>query len=139
MTVLSEVEGAVAGVFRNADGEYVALAGALESGTQGFLIIADKLLPFAGERLLFLEILDRLNRGTLAGIYQLLEYPDGVIYLYKQVFCLQQEMSREFFDCLLETGIREFRLGLLQICRELESVLTGNRRSGGSRMGTGRN
>lgn len=72
-------------------------------------------------------------------MHQLLEYPGGVIYLYKQIVCLPQGVSQELFDQLLEGGIREFRQGLRYICRQLESILTAARRSGGSRMGTDRN
>lgn len=46
MPVLFEAEGACAGIFQKDAEEYVVLAGAL-GGAQGFLIIADKLLPFA--------------------------------------------------------------------------------------------
>lgn len=138
MPVLFEAEGACAGILQKDAEEYVVVAGAL-GGPQGFLIIADKLLPFAQDRALFLAILDRLNRGSLSGLHQLLEYPGGVIYLYKQIICFPQGLSQELFDQLLESGIREFRQGLRYICRELESVLTVNRRFVGSRMGTDRN
>ena len=138
MPVLFEAEGVCAGIFQKDAEEYVVLAGTL-GRSQGFLIIADKLLPFAQDRAFFLAILDRLNRGSLSGLHQLLEYPGGVIYLYKQIVCLPQGLSQKLFDQLLEGGIREFRQGLQYICRELESVLTVSRRSGGSRMGTDRN
>ena len=139
MPVLFEAEEACAGLFHKGAEEYVVLAGTLETGTQGFLIIADKLLPFVQDRTLFLAILDRLNRDSLSGLHQLLDYPGGVIYLYKQIICFPQGLSQELFDQLLESGIREFRQGLRYICQQLESVLTAARRSGGSRMGTDRN
>ena len=139
MPVLFEAEEACAGLFHKGAEEYVVLAGTLETGTQGFLIIADKLLPFAQDRALFLSILDRLNRDSLSGLHQLLEYSGGVIYLYKQIICFPQGLSQELFDQLLESGVREFRQGLRYICQQLESVLTAARRSGGSRMGTDRN
>lgn len=139
MPVLFEAEEACAGLFHKGAEEYVVLAGTLETGTQGFLIIADKLLPFVQDRALFLAILDRLNRESLSGLHQLLEHPGGVIYLHKQIICFPQGLSQELFDRLLEGGIREFRQGLRYICQQLESILTAARRSGGSRMGTDRN
>lgn len=139
MPVLFEAEEACAGLLHKGAEEYVVLAGTLETGTQGFLIIADKLLPFVQDRTLFLAILDRLNRDSLSGLHQLLEHPGGVIYMYKQIICFPQGLSQELFDQLLESGIQEFRQGLRYICQQLESVLTAARRSGGSRMGTDRN
>ena len=138
MPVLFEAEEACAGLFHKAAEEYVVLSGTL-GRTQGFLIIADKLLPVAQDRALFLAILDRLNRDSLSGLHQLLDHSGGVIYLYKQIICFPQGVSQELFDQLLEGGIREFRQGLRYICQQLESVLTAARRSGGSRMGTDRN
>lgn len=138
MPVLFEAEEACAGLFHKGAEEYVVLAGTL-GRTQGFLIIADKLLPVAQDRALFLAILDRLNRDSLSGLHQLLDHSGGVIYLYKQIICFPQGVSQELFDQLLEGGIREFRQGLRYICQQLESVLTAARRSGGSRMGTDRN
>ena len=139
MPVLFEAEEACAGLFHKGAEEYVVLSGTLETGTQGFLIIADKLLPFVQDRTLLFAILDRLNRESLSGLHQLLEHPGGVIYLYKQIICFPQGLSQELFDQLLESGVREFRQGLRYICQQLESVLTAARRSGGSRMGTDRN
>lgn len=138
MPVLFEAEEACAGLFHKGAEEYVVLSGTL-GRTQGFLIIADKLLPVAQDRALFLAILDRLNRDSLSGLHQLLDHSGGVIYLYKQIICFPQGLSQELFDRLLEGGIREFRQGLRYICQQLESVLTAARRSGGSRMGTDRN
>jgi len=139
MPLLVEMEGAVAGVFFKNTEEYVILAGTTETKMQGFLIVADKLLPFVGDRPLLLSILDRLNRRSLTKIHQLLDYPGGAIYLYKQAFCTQEKLSQPFFDHLLEEGVQEFQWGLRYICQELESVLAGNQGSHGSRMGTGRN
>lgn len=138
MPVLFAAEEACAGLFHKGAEEYVVLSGTL-GRTQGFLIIADKLLPVAQDRALFLAILDRLNRDSLSGLHQLLDHSGGVIYLYKQIICFPQGVSQELFDQLLEGGIREFRQGLRYICQQLESVLTAARRSGGSRMGTDRN
>lgn len=138
MPVLFEAEEACAGLFHKGAEEYVVLSGTL-GRTQGFLIIADKLLPVAQDQALFLAILDRLNRDSLSGLHQLLDHSGGVIYLYKQIICFPQGVSQELFDQLLEGGIREFRQGLRYICQQLESVLTAARRSGGSRMGTDRN
>lgn len=138
MPVLFETEEACAGLFHKGAEEYVVLSGTL-GRTRGFLIIADKLLPVAQDRALFLAILDRLNKDSLSGLHQLLDHSGGVIYLYKQIICFPQGVSQELFDQLLEGGIREFRRGLRHICQELESVLTVVRRSGGSRMGTDRN
>ena len=104
------------------------MAGTLETGTQGFLIIADKLLPFAQDRALFLSILDRLNRDSLSGLHQLLEYSGGVIYLYKQIICFPQGLSQDLFDDLLEIVVLDFRLGLSYFCEQVVSVLTAARR-----------
>ena len=94
MPVLFEAEEACAGLFHKGAEEYVVLAGTLETGTQGFLIIADKLLPFVQDRTLFLAILDRLNRDSLSGLHQLLDHSGGVIYLYKQIICFHRGYPR---------------------------------------------
>ncbi|WP_303899474.1 hypothetical protein, partial [Anaerotruncus colihominis] len=92
MPVLFETEDACAGLFHKGAEEYVVLSGTL-GRTQGFLIIADKLLPVAQDRALFLAILDRLNRDSLSGLHQLLDHSGGVIYLYKQIICFPQGVS----------------------------------------------
>lgn len=139
MPLLMEMEGAAAGIFHKDAEEYVILAGTASGETSGFLIVADKLLPFVGDKTVFLAILDRLNRESLTGIHQLLDDPGGVIYLYKQTFCVQEKLSQPFFDRLLEDGIWKFRQGLRYICQQLESILAEKRGPPGSRMGTGRN
>lgn len=139
MPLLAETEGAVAGIFHKEAEEYVILAGVTDCPVQGYLIVADKLLPFVGDRPLLLSILDQLNRGSLTGVHQLLSYPGRAIYLYKQAFCTQGKLSQPFFDHLLEEGVQEFRQGLRYICQQLESILAEKRGPPGSRMGTGRN
>lgn len=124
--VLADEGNVFAGILRAATGEYVVLITYLETESRLTLMVSDKILPFISDRDRMLAVLGQLNNDALCGVHQLMEFPCGVIYAYKQTLWLQGELTDELFDGLLTDGVHEFDLGVQRFCQCVESDVRGS-------------
>lgn len=131
--VLANEGSVLAGTCRNGENEYVILVTYLETESKFSLLVSDKILPFLNDKGTMLEVLGRLNNDSFSGIHQIMVFPDGVIYAYKQTLCLQEELTEALFEELLEEGIQEFDLGLRLICQCFEGRMKELGQVGGSK------
>ena len=110
-----------AGIYRKAGGDHVVIAACLSEAPLLLLFITDKLLTpptpdmqwkWQYSRSSVMAGLSRLNRESVAGVHELYEFPDGMIYTFKQCILLSAEPTDLLFCELIDRGIREFEAGI---------------------------
>lgn len=131
--ILADEGSVLAGTCQSGENEYVILATFLETESKLSLFVSDKILPFLNDKESMLEVVGRLNNDSFSGVHQIMVFPDGVIYAYKQTLCLQEELTETLLEELLEDGIQEFDLGLRLICQCFESRMKEHEQIGGSK------
>ena len=136
LCLLADEGNVLAGTYSSGANEYVVLITYLKSESRLTLMVSDKILPFLSEREKLLVTLGKLNNDALCGVHQLMAFPGGVIYAYKQTLWLQGELTGELFDGLLADGVHEFDVGVQRFCQCIESGLRGHGQQSGSKSDT---
>ncbi len=123
----TSMEHVISGIYEKAGGNHFVMAAvpSFRCDTPVLMLsIADKILtqppsdiPWSKQSRLarMSGALARLNRGCVAGIHELFEFPTCVIYTFKQCLLLTSDITDRVFRSIVEQGIAEFETGLSAI------------------------
>lgn len=112
------------GIYRKTGGDHFVIAACLSEAPLLMLAVCDKVLTHPVPDLQWSwqyrknsisNAVTRLNKETAAGVHELHEFPDCVIYTFKQSILMTSELAEPVFCALVERGIREFETGIVAL------------------------